>query len=251
MEALRIADEREDQSVIARILFRLGLTLTINGRTEEAGWLAERIEALRPETDPWELGHAFLSLGYLLYEAARDEEAEQAFTRAIACFRSTGEKHVAVLAESKLALLKHKMGDLQGANRGMERVLEVARQSFDLSIITLCVDDAMQLAGQQMADQHVAGEPVLSDIARIVGAVDHWMETLNILRAPHENSVYLEITENLRQRLGEGAYHACLASRPVYPRRASDRPGKRTPGEDLPARTTGQASRPEREASVH
>jgi non-specific serine/threonine protein kinase len=44
MEALHIAQQREDQAATVRILAWLGLILWVNGKTDETAWLAERLE---------------------------------------------------------------------------------------------------------------------------------------------------------------------------------------------------------------
>jgi len=164
------------------------------------------MEVCSPDVDPWDLAYAFLSLGSLLYEAGLDEAAEKAFARSFEFFQFAEEKQGAIFAGSKLALLKHKKGDLQEAKKGMVEALQAARQLNHLHVIAYCADDAAQLAAQQMAEQNVAGEPDLEKIARVLGAVDHWREILSLPRTPRQQSAYLQITESLRRRMGEPSY---------------------------------------------
>jgi predicted ATPase/DNA-binding CsgD family transcriptional regulator len=206
MQALELAQECQDQDAIVRILGRLGWILWLNGKTEEASWLAEKLASCPSDADPWDLAHAFLSLGNLQYESGLQEMAEKAFTRSLECFQLTQEKHGAVFVRSKLALLDQKKGNLQEAQKGMVEALEAARQSIDLYVIAYCVDDAAQLAVQRMAEQKIAQGRDLQKIARVVGAVDHWREILSMLRAPREDLAHLQIIETLQHRMGEPAY---------------------------------------------
>ena len=207
MEGLQIAQELEDQAATTRILGRLSWIFWVNGKTEEAAWVAERMKVFPLDADPWELAHAFLSLGSLLYEAGLDEAAEKAFTRSLEHFQLAEERSGAIFARSKLALLKHQQGDFREANEEMVGALEAARQLNDLHVaIAYCVDDATQLAALRLDEKNVAQEPNLKRMARILGAVDHWREILSLRRSPLDKSAYLQIAGNLQQRLGEGAY---------------------------------------------
>lgn len=207
MKALRIAHQWEEEEATVRILAYLGWIFWVNGKTEEAAWLAERLEACSSDLDPWELAYAFLSLGSLLYEAGLDDEAEKAFTRALEYFQFTEEKQQGVIwAGHKLALLRHKKGNVLEAKEGMLGALEAARQLNDLHVTAYCTDDAAQLAAHRMAEQNRAAEPDLEKLAQVLGAVDHWREILSMLRTPHEKSVYLQITETLQRKLGERSF---------------------------------------------
>jgi ATP/maltotriose-dependent transcriptional regulator MalT len=207
MEALRIAHQWEEEEATVRILAYLGWIFWVNGKTAEAAWLAERLEACSSDLDPWELAYAFLSLGSLLYEASLDEEAEKAFTRALEYFQFTEEKQQGVIwAGHKLALLRHKKGNVLEAKEGMLGALEAARQLNDLHVTAYCTDDAAQLATHRIAGHNRADEPDLEKLARVLGAVDHWREILSLLRTPREKSAYLQVTEFLQRKLGEGYY---------------------------------------------
>jgi predicted ATPase/DNA-binding CsgD family transcriptional regulator len=206
MEALQIAQVREDQAAIASILGRLGWIFWVNGKTQEAPWLAEQLNDSLEDADPWDLAYAFLSLGSLRYEAGRDEAAVKAFERTLEYFELTGEKGGACIAMSKLALLKQRRGDLQGAQEGMVESLTAAMQLNDLHVISQCAEDAVQIVAQRMFEQNTAREPDFEKISRVLGALDHWRETLDIPRTPHEKTAYLNITESLIRRLGEDSY---------------------------------------------
>jgi hypothetical protein len=156
IEALGVAQEREDRAAITRILGRLSWILWMNGKTEEATWVAERMEVFPSDADPWELAYAFLSLGSLLYEAGLEEAAEKAFTRSLEYFQFAEEKSGAVFARSKLALLKHKQGDLQEANKGMVGALEAARQLNELHVTAYCTDDAEQKVATKLGLENTA-----------------------------------------------------------------------------------------------
>ncbi len=206
MQALQIAQEREDRAETARILGRLGWILWVNGKTEEAAWLAEKLEAYRLDAEPMDLAYAYGSLASLLYESGLDEAAEKEFSRSLEYFQFSEEKTGAIFARSKLALLKQKKGDLQAANEGMAEALEAAGQLNDLHVIAFCLDDTAQLVAQRMAERNVAQGRDLEKIARVLGAVDHWREILSLLRTPREKSAYLQITESLQRRMREGPY---------------------------------------------
>jgi predicted ATPase/DNA-binding CsgD family transcriptional regulator len=206
MQALQLAQECQDQDAIVRILGRLGWILWLNGKTEEASWLAEKLASCPSDADPWDLAHAFLSLGNLEYESGLQEMAEKAFTRSLEYFQLAQEQHGAVFVRSKLALLDQKKGNLQEAQKGMVEALEAARRSIDLYVIAYCVDDAAQLAVQRMAEQKIAQGRDLQKIARLFGAVDHWREILSMLRAPREDLGHLQLIETLQHRMGEPAY---------------------------------------------
>jgi predicted ATPase/DNA-binding CsgD family transcriptional regulator len=206
-EALRTAQELEDQEAITRVLGYLGWIFWVNGKTEEVPWLAGRVEACSPDVDPWELAYTLVSLASLQYEAGLDETAEETFTRSLKYFQYTEEKLQGVIfTEHKLALIRQKKGDLQEANKGMAAALEEARQLDDLHVITYCTDDAARLAAGQMADLMAVGEPDLEKLARVLGAVDHWREILSLRRTPREKSAYLRIIESLQRRLGDETY---------------------------------------------
>jgi len=206
MEALQIAQVREDQAAIASILGRLGWIFWINGKTEEAPWLAEQLNDSLEDADPWDLAYAFLSLGSLQYEAGRDEAAVKGFERSLEYFELTGEKTGACIARSKLALLKQRKGELQGAKEAMVESLTAVRQLTDLHIICQCAEDAVQIVTQIMSEQNTAREPDLEKISRVLGSLDHWREILDLPRAPREESTYLQVTKNLLSRLGEDTY---------------------------------------------
>jgi predicted ATPase/DNA-binding CsgD family transcriptional regulator len=207
MEALQIAQEREGEAAIVRILSSLGWILWMNGKTDEAAWLAEMIETCPPSANPWRLAYAYLSLGSLLYDAGLDEDAQAAYTRSLENFQFAEERSGVVFASGRLALLEYKKGDLQEANEGMLKALEAAaRQLKELHAVAFCVDDATQLAARQMIDLNVVGGPDLEKLTRVFGAVDHWREILNLRRTPQERSAYQEIMENLQLRLGKGSY---------------------------------------------
>lgn len=207
MEALRISQKQQDQEATVRILSWLAWISWVNGRAEGAAWLAERMKSSSTDVDPWELAYASLSLGSLLYEAGLEEAAEKAFTKSLEYFQFTEEKQQGVIwAGHKLALLRYKKGGLQKANQGMAEALEAARELNDLHVTAYCVDDGAQLVVQQMAEQNIVGEPGHEKLAEVLGAVDHWREMLSLLRTPRENSVYLQITESLQRRMGEGPY---------------------------------------------
>jgi ATP/maltotriose-dependent transcriptional regulator MalT len=178
----------------------------LNGKTEQAAWLAKRVEACPPDADPWDLAHAFLSLGNLQYESDLDDVAENAFTRSIEYFQLADEKHGAVFVGSKLALINQRKGDHQKANEMMLDALEAARQSIDLYVISYCVDDAAQLAARRMVEKNLARKRDLEKIARVLGAVDHWREILSMLWTPREKSAHSQIIGTLRRRMGGGAY---------------------------------------------
>ncbi len=223
MQALQLAEECQDQDAIARILGRLGWILWLNGKTEEASWLSEKLASCPSDADPWDLAHAFLSLGNLQYESGLYEVAEKSFTKSLEYFQLAQEKHGAVFVRSKLALLDQKKGDLQQAQQGMVEALEAAKQSIDLYVIAYCVDDAAQLVVQRMAEQKIARGRDLQKIARVVGAVDHWREILSMLRAPREDRAHLQIIEILQHRMGEPAYlHASNEAQSVPAERVID-----------------------------
>jgi hypothetical protein len=104
LEALQIAEEREDQVSIASILGRLRFISWINGITEEALWLEKRLDVLHTGADPWDLAYAFLSLGSLQFEAGL-ETAENALFRSLEYFDQVEEKSGAFIARNNLALL--------------------------------------------------------------------------------------------------------------------------------------------------
>jgi predicted ATPase/DNA-binding CsgD family transcriptional regulator len=206
MEALQIAQVREDQAAIASILGRLGWIFWVNGKTEEAAWLTEKLSASLVDADPWDLAYAFLSLGSLHYETSKDEAAVKAFARSLEYFEFTNEKGGAYIARSKLALIKQKKGDLQGAKEGMVESLTAVGQLNDLHVIVLCAEDAVQTMMQRTSDQNAVRELDLEKIVRVLGSLDHWREILDLLRTPREKLAYLHGTESLRSRLGEDTY---------------------------------------------
>lgn len=206
MESLQIALEREDQAAIASILGRLGWIFWVNGKTDEAAWLAEQLNDSLEDADPWDLAYAFLSLGSLQYETGRDEAAVKAFERSLEYFELTGEKAGACIARSKLALLKQRKGELQGAKEAMVESLTPVRQLTDLHIICQCAEDAVQIVMQIMSEQNTAREPDPKKFARVLGSLDHWRDILDLPRAPREESAYLQATESLLSRLGEDTY---------------------------------------------
>jgi predicted ATPase/DNA-binding CsgD family transcriptional regulator len=210
MDAIQIAQERSDQEAIVRVLAWLCWISWMNGKTEEAAWLADRMKACSPNVDPWDLAYAYLSLGCLQFEAGLDEAAGNAFTRSIEYFDLAEGRQGAISAASRLTLIKYKQGDLQEATQGMVEALEAARQSIDLYVIAYCMDDAALLA-TQLLDQHRAGSNGtrggdLEKIALILGAVDHWREIRSLPRTPRDHAAYLQITEMLRSQLGEPTY---------------------------------------------
>jgi predicted ATPase/DNA-binding NarL/FixJ family response regulator len=207
MEAPQIAQQRKDQEATARILGYLGWIFWVNGKTEEVAWLADKIEACPPDVDPWELAYTFTGLGSLQLEAGLYEAAEKAFTRSLEYFQFTEEKqHGVIFAMHKLALLRQKKGDPQRAKEKMMEALEAARQLNDLHVTAYCTDDAAQLAAQQMAEKNIAQKPDLEKLVRVFGAVDHWGEILSLLRTPCEKTVYHQITEGVRSRMGAEPY---------------------------------------------
>jgi predicted ATPase/DNA-binding CsgD family transcriptional regulator len=206
MEALQIAQEREDQIAVARTLSLLGWIMWMNGKTEETTWLAEKIEACPSDVNPWRLAYAYLSLGSLLYDAGFDDAAQEAYTKSLENFQFSEERSGSVFARIRLALLKHKKGDRQKATEEMVEALEAARQLNELHIIAYCVADAAQLAAHLMSEQNMSGEFGQEKLAQVLGAVDRWREMLSLLRTPHENSTHLQITESLRSQMGEGSY---------------------------------------------
>ncbi len=206
MEALQIAREREDEAAIAMILFRHSVVDWVNGKTGQATWLAQQLKACSASAVRWELAHAYLGLGNLLYEAGQEEAAEQALSRSLEYFRMTGGNFGEVFTGSKLALLKSRTGDFQDANRSMRQALQIATQPMDLYEVTYCADNAAQLAVRQLVEPNVAGENYLRPIARVFGAVDRWRTILCLPRGPREKSDYLQGSEILRQWMGEQAY---------------------------------------------
>ena len=207
MEALQIAQEREDEAAIAGTLSSLGWILWVNGKTEEAAWLAEKIEACQPDANPWRLAYAYLSLGSLLYDAGLDDGAQKTYTQSLEIFQFAEERSGSVFARTRLALLKHRGGDLQAANQGMQEALEAAAgQLNEQHVIAICLDDAAQLAAGLMGERNVAGSPLLEKLAQVLGAVNHWREILSLPRSPGDESAYLQVTQTLRNRMGEGSF---------------------------------------------
>lgn len=206
IESLQIAQEREDPAAIASILGRLGWIFWMNGKTEEAHWLAEKLSDSLLDADPWDLAYAFLSLGSLQYESGMHEAAVKAFARSLEYFEFSDEKGGAYIARSKLALIKQKEGDIQGAREGIMESLTAAVQLNDLHFILQCAEDAAQIVTQIMPEQNTARELDLEKIVRVYGSLDHWREMLDLPRTPHEESAYLLVTESLRSRLGEDTY---------------------------------------------
>lgn len=204
MEALQIARERKDHRAIPMILAGLGWMFRMSGKTDQAAWLAEQLEVCHPDVDPWDLAYAYLSLGSLLYEAGRDDAAEEAFARSLEPFQFARENWTAIFAESKLALLKQNKGNFQGAKEGMVETLKLAAESDEATMIANCADDTVQLVMQEMGKQNTAQD--LERVARVLGAVDHWREILSLRRAPRDQAAYREITETLRHHLGEERY---------------------------------------------
>ncbi len=88
----------------------------------------------------------------------------------------------------------------------MMAALEAVKESTDLYVTTFCVDDAAQFAAQGMDEWGISGAPGFRTLASILGAVDHWMAALNLLRAPRANATYRRTTELLRRDMGEAAY---------------------------------------------
>ena len=208
MEALRFAREQENSAAMIRILNWLGWIFGMHGKTEQADWLAEMIEASSPTADPWDLSNAYLSLGSLFYEAGQDEDAEREFTRPIEILQHDEKIYTTIYAENKLALLKQKKGQIQGAISGMLRALNAAKQTNDLTTIMYCADTAALLSARWIAEKGVITRPDLEIIARILGAVDRWREILNYPRAPRDKAEYLEIAQFLRGKLGEESFLA-------------------------------------------
>lgn len=206
MNALRIALEREDEEAIIRVLTSLGWIFWVNGRTEEAGWLAERMAACSPNVDPWDLAYAYLSLGCLQVEAGQDDVARQSFARSLEHFQLAEGRQGAISARSKLALLQAAKGDFQKAQEDMINALEAAKHSIDLHVITYCVDDAVRLVSRRISEENIAQVPDLKKTVRILGAVDYWREIRSLPRTPRETIGYEQMTASLQQHMGEATY---------------------------------------------
>ncbi len=207
MDALQVSYQREEPEETIRILSCLGFIFWVNGKVEQAAWLAEKIEACPPDVDPWELAYAYAGLGSLFFDAGQNEAAESAFTHSLECFHFTEEKlQGMIFAEHKLALIKSAKGDVQSAIEEMVSALEAARQLNDLHVITFCVDDAVRLALQWTPERNPTRRPDLEELAQVLGAVDHWREILSLPRTPREKQDYLKTIGAIQRQLGEELY---------------------------------------------
>ena len=208
MDALHLAQEREDPGAIIRILAWLGWIFGVNGKTEQADWLAENITGAWPNVEPWDLSYAYSSLGSLFYEAGRDEDAEREFIKSIEILHPDEKTYTPIYAESKLALLKQNKGEVDEATQRMLRALNASRQTNDLTTVMYTVDMTALLVMRQIYEKDIAARTDLRMIARIFGAVDRWREILSYPRTPRDKSAYLEIAQFLRRRLGEESFLA-------------------------------------------
>lgn len=205
LEALQIAEEREDQAATASILGRLGWIFWINGETEEAIWLEKRLDGMHTGADPWDLAYAFLGLGSLQFEAGLDT-AETALFRSLEYFDQVEEKSGAFIARTNLALLNFGKRNLEDAIDEMVDSLTALGQLQDLHVILVCAENAMQIVNSEVAAQSAAQKPDLEKAARVLGWLDYSREILNIPRTPREKAVYHQMTEHLQGRLGNALF---------------------------------------------
>ncbi len=209
-EAVGLARETGNPSLIARSQHYLGYLLFGLGQTAEARRLVEEALAIAREVrDPQMEMLSLLVLGAILHRLGADEEARPYLESCRDLARREGSDMRFAEAEALLARVALAEGDVEGAERMLERNLQVARSHY---------------ASRFVAD----GLHFLGDVARARGDLDGARARyLEGLRIHHEVGDLTGIAAGCSGPRGRSRRGAASSRRSIFSARSTTGTGSR------------------------